>query len=383
MLASSSTAVKYPLTALNITSATRSYQQGFWQQTPPVPLSRWKTISNTTCIKENNSNHGHNTNDRSQSRDNTEFHHRVPFVMVLGAQKAGTTALVKYLSTHPHIQHLPIKELRYFDEYLDGNPDNILLQDNGGGGIPADKVLQVYQEQVIGGIIPLEVLQLSSYLKIVDGTPNYLMMSDRVPQRVLCAAPWVKLLVLLRDPVDRAFSQYNMQYHRDVHNPTNRRGFSTFEEYIDMDIQVLNDVGVLNNATVLDEEYLSSQQLMASWSTYTKLGLNSPVGRGLYAIQLYHWLQQMKAYGKDSNTDLLVLQSERMNNDTKETFDEVLQFLELPNHTLPQFGKIHTTTYRTKRMEQSTRSRLEDIFRPFNRHLERLLGDDWRGVWDG
>jgi Sulfotransferase domain len=244
----------------------------------------------------------------------------------------------------------------------------------------------VYQEQVVGQNVPLEVLKLSSHLKVVDGTPNYLWMSDRVPARILCAAPWVKMIVLLRNPVDRAFSQYNMQYHRDLHNSHNRRGFASFEDYVDMDIQVLTDVGVLSNksnSNVLDDDYFSSKELISAWSTYTKLGLNSPVGRGLYAIQLAHWLQAFKATGKDPKVDLLVLQSEHMKNDTRATYKQVVDFLELPPHTLPEFGKIHTTTYRVRTIEEATRFRLEILFRPYNQYLERLLGEDWHKVWGG
>lgn len=365
--------VTYPLADLNLTSATRCYQKGFWQQTPPVPLSRWEALSkNTTCI---------NNHRIASDRRDEKFHRRVPFVMVLGAQKAGTTALVNYLYTHPHIQRLPTKELRYFDEYLDQNSS--ILQ--GDGSIDAAKVLRTYQEDVIGDNIPLEVLKLSSYLKILDGTPNYLWTSDRVPQRILCAAPRVKLIVLLRNPIDRAFSQYNMQYHRDLKNPENRRGFVTFEEYVEMDIQVLTDLGILSDkvATAIDEEYLLSPDFMAAWATYTKLGLNSPVGRGLYTVQLAHWLQAFQTTGKDPNDDLLVLQNERMNNDTKAIYEQVLRFLKLPHHVSPEFGKIHTTTYRVPQMEKATRARLGNIFRPFNRHLEKLLGVEWHVIWDG
>jgi hypothetical protein len=373
------TSPKYPLVGINLTSATRSYEQGFWQQTPPVPIIRWRAASNTTCIQDPFFVYKATT-DTSHSRRDHNFLRRVPFVMILGAQKAGTTALVNYLYAHPHIQRLPTKEMRFFDEWLDQDP-TILT----GQGIPATQVLQSYQEQVIGRNIPLEVLEFSTHLKVVDGTPNYLWVSDRIPQRVLCAAPWVKLIVLLRNPVDRAFSQYNMQYHRDLNNPSNRRGFVTFEDYVDMDLQVLRDVGVLpnsNSESGTDDGFLNSRTLLEAWGTYTKLGLNSPIGRGLYAIQLIHWLQVLRDTDKDPKTEMLVLQSEQMKNDTKTVYDNVLKFLGLPPYTLPKFGKIHTTTYRVRKMNETTRFRLEAFFRPYNQYLGRLLGEDWYDVWE-
>jgi hypothetical protein len=188
---------------------------------------------------------------------------------------------------------------------------------------------------------------------------------------------------LITESCRPAFSQYNMQYHRDLNHPSNRRGFVTFEDYVDMDIQVLRDVGVVspNTDIATDETFLHSRKLWKAWGTYTKLGLNSPIGRGLYAIQLIHWFRVLRDTDKDPNADLLVLQSERMNNDTTSVYNTVLKFLDLPPLTLPKFGKIHTTTYRVRTMKETTRRRLEAFFRPYNQYLGRLLGEDWYGVW--
>jgi hypothetical protein len=285
------------------------------------------------------------------------------------------------LYTHKHIQQLRTKELRYFDETLDQDP-KIIVENSA---IPARKALRMFQEQAVGSEITLEVLEFSTQLLVVDATPNYLFFSDRVPKRLLCIAPWIKLLVLLRNPVDRAFSQYNMQLHRDLTNPDKRRGFVTFEEYVEMDMQVLRDLGVIPNTTTVNvqaeiEGMLLSPKVLEGWATYTKLGLNSPIGRGLYSIQLTQWMQSLQDAGKKLN--LQVLQSEEMYNNTKAVFDQVLEHLGLPAHTLPKFGKIHATTYRDRKMNPETRVLLESFFRPYNRQLEQIMGHEWHDVWE-
>ncbi len=162
--------------------------------------------------------------------------------MILGTQKGGTTALAHYLYNHPHIQRSPVKEFRFFDETMDHEPSLVSPE----GGIPSESALRYYWETVVGNAIPLPVLEISTYLKVLDATPEYLFRSDRVSHRILCIIPWVnKFVVVLRNPVDRAFSQYHMQLQRDLHNPQNRRGFVTFEEYIELDLQVLHDLGVV------------------------------------------------------------------------------------------------------------------------------------------
>jgi hypothetical protein len=318
-----------------------------------------------------------------------EWQYRVPYVILIGAQKGGSTALAHYLYHHPNIIKLPKKELHYFDEELDQRNVNRNTNDSCSDGIPSDAALRYYQEQVIGKLAPLEVFQVESSQRVLDATPNYLFASDRVPYRIFCITPWVKLLLLLRNPVDRAFSQYHMQFNRDLANPKSRRGGGiSFEESIELDLRVLQETGVIfQQDTGVDNfdtfaSFSGSAQELHAWKTYTKLGLNAPVGRGLYAIQLRHWLHAMEAFGKP-RSELLVLQSEQLKADSNETYAKVLEFLKLRKHSMGKYGTIHSTNYRRgTAMKPETRAKLEAFYRPYNRQLEGLLGEDWQGVWE-
>ncbi len=105
-----------------------------------------------------------------------------PKFIIIGAQKCGTSALRKYAQQHPDIYMYPVEASFYSDDrffkkgykaYESRFPDNI-----------------------IGG----------------DKTPDYLFLKH-VPKRIYAHNPDVKLVAILRDPVNRMYSQYCM-YHR-------------------------------------------------------------------------------------------------------------------------------------------------------------------------
>lgn len=356
-----------PLKSLNIASADESFQKGFWQRTKPFPLESFHT--NVTC-------------KLPVSAAAEEWQRRAPYVLILGSQKGGTTAMAYYLYNHPSIPYLPSKELHFFDEDMDLFP---FQTDLSGFAI-----LEAYQQNAIGKEYSLERLQQQTEAHILDATPNYLFASDRVPQRVLCACgPWVKLLVLLRDPVDRAWSQYSMQVQHDLaaFSTTDATGGArqpilSFEEYVDLDMNVLQETGVLPQNGISPDNHAGSPREFQAWQTYTRLGINSPIGRGLYSIQLRHWLDSMKKFEK-AKSDLLVLKTERMRDDSKAVYQQVLQFLEMASHDLPSYDKIHETKMLPQNdMKPETRLRLQQFYRPYNRQLKDLLGSDWAGVWE-
>lgn len=173
----------------------------------------------------------------------------------------------------------------------------------------------------------------------------------------------------------------------------------TFERYVDLDLTVLQDIGILpqnddandDNSRETNSTNSSLQpQVLSAWGKYTKLGLNAPVGRGLYAIQVHQLLQSMDKIGKP-RSDLLILQSEQLLLDPARIYRQVLEFLQLdPEFQLGQYKQIHsskyasgTTTKNHTRMNPATRQRLKGVFEPFNEQLATLLSlpPEWGEVW--
>jgi hypothetical protein len=111
--------------------------------------------------------------------------------IVAGAQKCGTTALHYQLHKHPQIA-LPEKEERHFfdDEELFANEvDYEKLHES----------FKVGSRAVVAGEV----------------TPIYLYWRP-VMERIYTYRKGVKLIILLRNPIDRAFSQWNMQREREI-----------------------------------------------------------------------------------------------------------------------------------------------------------------------
>ena len=99
----------------NKTAVKIAFDNGFWQRMQPVPRHRWNVVSNTTCVVvvvvvEDNK--------QTEKEDDAKWHSRAPYVILMGTQKGGSTALAYYLYNHPHIVYLHTKELHFFDELL-------------------------------------------------------------------------------------------------------------------------------------------------------------------------------------------------------------------------------------------------------------------------
>ena len=112
----------------------------------------------------------------------------LPDFLIIGVQKGGTTSLRKYMSRHPKIAFSNTKELHYFD--------NLRYK---------WKNLAWYKSQ-------FPILRFNRIFG--ESTPSYLYFSG-APKRIYKTIPDVKLIILLRNPVDRAFSNYIMELNRE------------------------------------------------------------------------------------------------------------------------------------------------------------------------
>lgn len=104
--------------------------------------------------------------------------------IIIGAQKSGTTSLHKYLSGHPQIWMPPEKEAPFFSEDT--------LYEKGWEHYIADYFYNAPKEKFWG-----------------KATPHY-MVDMRVPSRIARLMPKLKLIAILRHPIERAFSHYKM-----------------------------------------------------------------------------------------------------------------------------------------------------------------------------
>jgi hypothetical protein len=260
-----------------------------------------------------------------------------------------------------------MKELHFYDFKF----DNYTTTEGILRGNARKRYGRIYRRNVA-----LDKLKANKKLIALDDSPRYLFWSDRIPARVLCVTPWVKILAILRNPIDRAFSQYNMFYSRKGKAQT---APFTFEQWIENDIEDMRATGVLQDR-IPPEQFINSPEEEAAWKAYTRLGSHAPIGRGLYALQLRQWFSTFKDAGK-SLDDVLVIQSELMKSEPGLVYANILEFLGM-NHEPLKDSKEHFVGKYKITLAPETRKMLELLYAPYNQELYDLLGDDWVGVWD-
>jgi hypothetical protein len=216
---------------------------------------------------------------------------------------------------------------------------------------------------------------------VLDLTPNYMFESDRLPARIACIVPWVKIFCLLRNPIERARSQYDMKLRfvkqRSENDNTNQFGnpLPTFDEYVRHDIAALFETGVLQDWSVVDfDAFFESPAAVEAWRTYLNSGLNAPVGMGLYAMQLKPFLGLPNPF--------FAIRSEDLSQDTDATYQQVLAFLGLLPYHLKVYPLVNNARrQQTTKLSNTTEQLLQEVFAPFNRKLGDLLGTKWEKVW--
>jgi hypothetical protein len=249
----------------------------------------------------------------------------LPSVVIIGAQKGGTSWLFKYLAEHPAVLPPLHKEVHYFDFHH-------------RRGVGWYRRHFPYSHQLRRGFLTL------------DASPYYLV-HPWVPQRMAQLLPAVKLVALLRNPIDRALSHYQ-------HEVRGGRESLSFAEAIESEGKRLAGE---EERLRKDPEYYSYNHHRYS---YTR--------RGLYIEQLRRWVEHFP------RSQLLVLQSEWMFRDPAGATAAVCQFLELPPHRLDWDTPYLQRPY-NRDIAPDLRARLAAYFEPYNRELYRWLGQefDW------
>ncbi|WP_345969905.1 sulfotransferase domain-containing protein [Sulfurimonas sp. HSL1-6] len=119
----------------------------------------------------------------------------LPNFFIVGAPKAGTTSLYHYLSEHPEVFMSEPKEVNFFSK------EEIEAQ-----GL-------YYDDFKAGNLAKYEALfeDAGTAKAIGEGSVSYLFY-PKTPQKLHDAIPDAKIIILLRDPVERGYSHYLMDY---------------------------------------------------------------------------------------------------------------------------------------------------------------------------
>lgn len=252
-----------------------------------------------------------------------------PSFFIVGTQKGGTTSLYNYLVEHPCVLAAKKKEIHYFsDNYAKG--------------------AAWYKQH-----FPSVVKQLKAFIKnkkiIITGeaTPFYLF-HPHAPERIWRAFPDAKIILMLRNPIDRAYSHY--RYHIKLGEET-----LTFEEAIAAEPERLEGE---YEKMLTDENYNS-----VNYKIYSYLK------RGIYVDQLERWLA---FFPKEQ---ILVIKSEDFFSDPAASHREAQSFLSLQPIPLISYRKFNEG--KASSINPHTRKELVKYFDPYNNRLYEMIGKEY------
>jgi hypothetical protein len=236
---------------------------------------------------------------------------QLPDFVIIGTQRGGTTSLYRYLTQHPDVGSAFRNEVHFLERYYDRGTEWYLAH------------FPLREESSVVG----------------EASPNYLFHPD-VPERARRMLPHARFIALLRNPVDRAYSHYQMKVRRGI-EPL------SFEEAIASESERLGS---------------SDDHASSTWRDY------SYIERGLYADQLERW---MSVFPREQ---FLIIKSEDLYEDPERILHQTLAYLDLPQWTPANLKAYHLSEYTD--MDPATRERLGEYFAPHNQSVYTLLGRD-------
>lgn len=253
----------------------------------------------------------------------------LPDFVVVGGQKCGTTSVYHYLKQNPYF-HFPPKEIGFFTHQVS--------DDIGWYRSHFPSFIKKWHRRYL--------LRMSLVSGDVD--PAYIL-DPHALQRISNVIPKAKIILLLRNPVDRAYSHY----HHCVRDGIEKLSFE--------------------DALQAEPERVDEQwRKMISGQKYDGLKIYrfSYIKTGVYVDQVNALLNIFP------RQQILFLEAENLFKDPNMEINKILNFLCIPEWQLKRPSVHNQGSYR--KMEDCVREKLIDYFRPFNQDLYDLIGKfDW------
>lgn len=268
----------------------------------------------------------------------------LPDFLIIGGQRCGTSSLYYYLTEHPGVISASTKEIHFFDDSY-------------------TKGLDWYRAQFPTVAYKHYVERIRKNHFLTGEASPYYLFHPHAPQRIVSALPNVKLIVLLRNPIDRAYSQHWLEVMGQFES-------LSFEEAVRREPE----------RTAGEREKMLQDENYHSYShrRFTYLA------RGVYVDQLQYW---MNYYPREQ---FLIIKTEDLYKKSAEIVRQTLEFLGVPadkidtNREYKKYKVPSKKGYKTQdsapAMDPKVREYLVEYFRPHNARLYEFLGRDFG--WD-
>ena len=251
----------------------------------------------------------------------------LPDFIIIGTVRSGTTSLYYNICQHQCVLTAAYDELGFFDS-------NYHLG------------LNWYRSLFPTLFSKWVVKQKTQFAITGEDTPFYIW-NPLVAKRILKILPNIKLIVLFRNPVDRAYSNYHLAVREGSEN-------LSFEDAIQVELKNLDKIN--DNIKQDVNKYAIARSYIA---------------KGFYADQLKIWLELFRF------EQLIIISTEDLESNPQKTLDNIYDFLKIPkNHVLiPEKQKIASYP----KIKDETRKFLIDLYKKSNAELFTMIGQtfDW------
>lgn len=257
----------------------------------------------------------------------------LPDFLIIGSQKCGTTSLYNYLASHPCIYPTSKKEIGFFDR---GSNNGITW----------------YKSHFPSLFYKFYVKNISErkYFLTGEASTGYVLYPHAL-RRISATLPNVKLILVLRNPVDRAYSHYQHTCRIGKENLPFEIAIQREEERVASDWDNLRTESKFFSANI----YLYSYCYIGKYFEQVK--------------ELY------KLFSKEN---ILILRSEELFEIPKDVLNQTYRFLNIPNYDIRHYKRYNSYSY--KKMDSKIRKDLNTYFKPYNENLFELLGV--KSFWD-
>ena len=260
----------------------------------------------------------------------------LPDFIIIGVGRAGTTALYSYLIQHPSIvaastdNNESVADLHFFEYMISNN-------------------IQWYKSH-FPILFSKSKNQKNSFIT-GEYTSTYIYHPD-VPKRIFNLLPKIKLIVILRNPIDKAYSTYQQQFRFGEYT-------TSFEDTVNAEFRRIN----------LNKDF---PELNSNNYDFENFVAQNIIRHGIYADYLETWLKIF------DRKQILILNSEDLKNSTKETLHRVFHFLIVSNYDIANTSQVNVGKYPP--INKITRKKLIEFFKPHNQRLNKLLDTEFD--WD-
>ena len=248
----------------------------------------------------------------------------LPDFIVIGVGRGGTTTLHHNLSKNPSLFSASYDETGFFDE-------NFHLG------------LNWYRSLFPTKFTKNKIIKNSNNFLSYEVTPSYIR-KPWTARRIKKILPNVKLIAILRNPVDRTYSHYNMS----VNEGNNK---NSFQNIMDKNFKELEKLSSYDKTS---DEY------------FKNFVEHSHLARGLYAEQLKTWFNIF------DKKQIHITSTENLSSNPQQTFSKIFNFLEIPDYKVKKLENKRKGNYLP--MQNNVRKKLLNYFKPYNEELFELIG---------